>query len=303
MRVLVVEDEPRLAEMVRRGLLAEGFVVELTHTGPGGPIASVDPIAALLRRVVPERWAYDAIRWKNVRMATAIYTVSRKYPARVRAMLRNAARKRLPAGFDVDTHFTPTYEPWDQRMCFVPDGDFFTAIASGKADVVTDHIEEFTATGLRLRSGEELEADVIVTATGLNMVPLGSIALTVDDEAVQIAERVAYKGMMLDGVPNLAFAMGYTNAPWTLKVDRVSSYVGRLLRFMRQHGDAIGTPRLPFEPMATSPFLDMTSGYFERSRDSMPLQGDRAPWRLQQHYGKDSVLYLGPINDEGLEFA
>jgi len=187
------------------------------------PIASVDPIAALLRRVVPERRAYDAIRWKNVCMATAIYTVSRKYPARVRAMLRNAARKRLPAGFDVDTHFTPTYEPWDQRMCFVPDGDFFTAIASGKADVVTDHIEEFTATGLRLRSGEELEADVIVTATGLNMVPLGGIALTVDDEAVQIAERVAYKGMMLDGVPNLAFAMGYTNAPWTLKVDRVSS--------------------------------------------------------------------------------
>ncbi len=265
-------------------------------------IAEGDPIADLLRKVLPERRAYDAIRWKNVRMATALYTISRKYPARVRALLRKAALKRLPAGFDVDTHFSPAYEPWDQRMCFVPDGDFFAAIRSGKADVVTDHIETFTETGIRLRSGAELEADVVVTATGLNLLPLGGIKLTVDGEAVVISERVAYKGMMLEGVPNLAFAMGYTNAPWTLKVDLVSSYLGRLLGFMGQNGDAVVTPRLPSRPMATSPFIDMTSGYFERSRASMPLQGDAAPWRLQQHYIKDSALYLGPINDEGLEF-
>ncbi len=285
-------------------LAAAGAQVTMLQRSPSYLMAipAGDRTAALLRRMLPQRWAHAAIRRKNVQKATALFTLSRKHPARVRALLRTATQKRLPAGFDVDTHFNPAYEPWDQRMCFVPDGDFFAAIGSGKAGVVTDHIEEFTETGLRLRSGAELDTDVIVTATGLNMVPLGGIPLTVDDEAVMLGERVAYKGMMLEGVPNLAFAMGYTNASWTLKVDRVSSYVGRLIRFMGERGDAIVTPRLPAEPMATSPFLDMTSGYFERARTTMPLQGDRAPWRLQQHYGKDSGLYRGPSNDEGLEF-
>ncbi len=266
------------------------------------PIGAADPITDLLRRVLSERRAYDAIRWKNVKIATLIYTVSRRYPARVRSLLRKTAIKRLPDGFDVDTHFTPTYQPWDQRMCFVPDGDFFAAIRSGTADVVTDHIEAFTENGLRLRSGAELEADVIVTATGLHLLPFGGIPLTVDGEAVTIPERVAYKAMMLEGVPNLAFAIGYTNAPWTLKVDLVSSYVARLLSHMKRTGFAIVTPRVPSTPMATSPLIDMTSGYFERSRSTLPLQGDAAPWRLQQHYGKDSALFLGPLDTEGLEF-
>ena len=267
------------------------------------PFPAADPIAGLLRKVLPAERAYRAIRWKNVRMSTAIYQFSRKLPARVRALLRKLAVARLPEGFDVDTHFKPTYEPWDQRMCLVPEGDFFSAIRAGKADVVTDHLEAFTATGLRLRSGAELDADVVVTATGLNLLPLGGVELTVDGERVEIHERVAYKGMMLDGVPNLAFALGYTNASWTLKVDLVSAYVSRMLHSMRRDGYAVVTPRLPAEQMDTTPFIDMTSGYFERSRASLPLQGDRAPWRLQQHYLKDSPLFGEPADDEALEFA
>jgi monooxygenase len=261
-----------------------------------------DPLDDLLRKVLPERRAQAAIRWKNIRMSTAVYQLCQKYPARMRKMLRDGAAKRLPVGYDVDTHFNPAYDPWDQRMCMVPDGDFFQAIRSGKADVVTDHIEAFTETGIRLRSGASLEADVIVAATGLNLLPLGGIGLTVDGEAVSVPERVAYKGMMLEGVPNLAFAIGYTNASWTLKVDLVSAYVSRMLRFMAERGYASVTPRLPPEPMATSPFIDMTSGYFERARHLLPRQGERAPWRLRQHYFKDAGLYRGPIDEKNLQF-
>ncbi|HVA60192.1 MAG TPA: NAD(P)/FAD-dependent oxidoreductase [Mycobacteriales bacterium] len=266
------------------------------------PLPAEDPIARLLRKVLPAHRAYAAVRWKNVRIATAVYGFCRRHPDRARAMLRRMAVKRLPPGFDVDTHFNPTYAPWDQRMCLVPQGDFFAAIASGRAEVVTDHIDAFTARGLRLRSGREIAADVVVTATGLNLLPLGGIELTLDGEPVRIPERVAYKGMMLDGVPNLAFALGYTNASWTLKVDLVSAYVARLLRFMTHNGYASVTPRLPPEPMRTTPFIDMTSGYFERSRGLLPRQGDHAPWRLQQHYGKDSGLFLGPVDAAELEF-
>lgn len=261
-----------------------------------------DPIADLLRKVLPERQAYKAVRWKNARMGTAIYNFCRRHPARARAVLQNAAAKRLPAGYDLGTHFTPAYEPWDQRMCLIPDGDFFAAIKAGKADVVTDHIEEFTPTGLRLRSGAQLEADVVVTATGLNLLPLGAIDLTVDGETVVVPQRIAYKGMMLDAVPNMAFAIGYTNASWTLKVDLVSSYVSRLMRFMSENGYATVTPRLPSDPMATAPLIDMTSGYFERSRATLPRQGDRAPWRLRQHYFKDAALFRGSVDAKDLEF-
>ena len=262
---------------------------------------NADPIADLLRKLLPAGRAYRAIRWKNARTATLIYQLCRRYPARARAALQRGAARQLPDGFDVATHFTPAYDPWDQRMCLVPDGDFFAAIKSGKAAVVTDHIEEFNATGIRLRSGAQLDADVIITATGLNLLPLGGIGLSLDGTPVRVPQRVAYKGMMLEGVPNMAFAIGYTNASWTLKVDLVAGYVVRTLRQMRDRGYAVVTPRVS-GAMTKSPFIDMSSGYFERSRDTLPLQGDRAPWRLRQHYFKDSRLFRGPVDRKELDF-
>ncbi|HET9897821.1 MAG TPA: NAD(P)/FAD-dependent oxidoreductase [Streptosporangiaceae bacterium] len=264
---------------------------------------NADPIGDLLRKLLPQRRAYAAIRWKNARTAIFIYGFCRKYPARARRMLQNGAARQLPEGYDIATHFTPAYEPWDQRMCLVPDGDFFAAIKRGDADVVTGHIEEFTPEGIKLRSGAELEADVIITATGLNLLPLGGLGLKVDGAQAPVPERVAYKGMMLDGIPNLAFAIGYTNASWTLKVDLVASYVVRVLLLMRAQGFAVVTPRLPAEGLATSPFIDMSSGYFERSRASLPLQGDRAPWRLWQQYFKDATLFKGPVDQKNLEYS
>ena len=262
-----------------------------------------DVVAEWLAKVLPRRAAYAAARWKNIKLATAVYQICQRYPERAKAFLQGGVRRRLPAGYDVDTHFTPTYGPWDQRMCLVPDADLFKAISAGDAEVVTDHIETFTASGLRLKSGRELEADIVVTATGLNLHPLGGIELAVDGEPVRIPEHVVYKGMMLDGVPNLAFALGYTNASWTLKVDMVSAYFARLLRYMRRAGSEVVVPRLPRTPMVKVPYIEMTSGYFERSRALLPLQGEAAPWRLRQHYAKDAKLLRGPVDDGALEFS
>jgi monooxygenase len=302
-RVVVVGSGATAVTLVP-ALAKAGARVTMLQRSPSFVMAlpARDLLAGVLRRVLPARQAYAAVRWKNVRLATALYQLCRKYPVRMRALLRKGAVRRLPAGFDVDLHFNPSYDPWDQRLCLVPDGDFFRAIGSGAADVVTDRIEAFTPTGLRLGSGAHLDADVIVTATGLNLLPLGGIELSVDGEPVAIPERVAYKTMMLDGVPNLAFALGYTNASWTLKVDLVSSYVARLIAAMRRDGHAIVTARLPAEPMTTAPFIEMTSGYFQRALGTLPLQGDRAPWRLRQHYVKDARLFQDPLADEELEF-
>jgi cation diffusion facilitator CzcD-associated flavoprotein CzcO len=302
-RVVVIGSGATAVTLVP-ALAEAGAQVTMLQRSPSYVLAlpARDPIATVLRRVLPERRAYAAVRWKNARIATAIYRLCQAHPARARAVLREGVRKRLPDGFDVDKHFNPAYEPWDQRMCLVPDDDFFRAIRSGRAGVVTDHVEAFTPGGLRLRSGAELAADIIITATGLNLQPLGGIELTVDGQPVRVREHVAYKGMMLAGVPNMAFAMGYTNASWTLKVDLVAAWVTRLLQFMAGRGYAVVTPRLPTGPMATSSFINMTSGYFERSRDLLPLQGDRAPWRLQQHYFRDAALFRAPVDEQELEF-
>jgi monooxygenase len=262
---------------------------------------NTDPVADLLRKLLPARAAYRAIRWKNARTATLIYELCRKYPDRARGVLQKGAARQLPDGYDVGTHFTPAYQPWDQRMCLVPDGDFFAAIKSGQASVVTDHIQEFNQAGIALRSGAQLDADVIITATGLNLLPLGGIGISLDGEPVAVPERVAYQGMMLEGVPNLAFAIGYTNASWTLKVDLVAGYVVRVLRQMQSGGYAVVTPQVTGS-MAKSPFIDMSSGYFARSRATLPLQGDRAPWRLRQHYFKDARLFRGPVDQKELRF-
>ncbi len=267
------------------------------------PLPAADPIAGVLRKVLPADKAYRATRWKNVRTSTAVYEFCQRRPERAKKILRSLAVKRLPAGFDVDKHFTPTYDPWDQRMCLVPDGDFFKAVKRGKAQIVTDHIEAFEPRGLRLCSGELLEADVVISATGLELKALGGVPLSLDGRPVVHAEHVVYKGMMLDGVPNLAFAMGYTNASWTLKVDLVSSYVSRVIALMRRRGQDVVTPRLPGAPMERTPFIKMSSGYFDRVRDTLPTQGTAAPWRLVENYRKDATMFLGPVDDGVLDYA
>jgi monooxygenase len=263
-----------------------------------------DPIAVLLRGLLPDRAAYSAVRWKNVILALGLFKLSRRAPRLMRRLLRRGVERRLPAGYEIDTHFKPRYEPWDQRMCFVPDGDMFDAISAGDASIVTGQIETFTETGLRLTDGTELAADVIVTATGLNLMALGGIELVVDGHPVELAETVGYKGMMLSGVPNLTLTLGYTNASWTLKADLVSEYVCRLLNHMRSRGYTTCMPVAPDPSLPTEPFLDLKSGYVQRSIHMLPRQGATAPWRLNQNYPLDvRLLRHGPLEDAGIEFS
>ena len=262
-----------------------------------------DPLAGRLRRVLPARLVHPVIRWKNVLVTTLIYQLSRRAPDLMKGLIRKGAIRRLPAGYDVDTHFGPLYNPWDQRLCLVPDGDLFKAIAAGRVSVVTDRIATFTESGLRLASGAELEADVVVTATGLNMLALGGIRLVVDGREIVVAETLTYKGLMLTGVPNLAMAMGYTNASWTLKAELICRYVCRLLDHMDANGYVQCTPRAPDGPVATAPLLDLTSNYVLRAAAAFPKQGPEAPWRVHQNYLRDvRTLRFGPV-DDGMEFS
>lgn len=260
-----------------------------------------DAIANALRRVLPDRLAYRMTRWKNVLLGQFFYRQMRRHPNAAKTRLIGWVRDRLGDAADVERHFTPRYDPWDQRLCLVPDGDLFDAITDGRAGVVTDTIETFTEDGIRLASGETLPADIVVTATGLKLKMLGGIALTVDGHAADPAKALTYKGMMFSDIPNLAIAFGYTNASWTLKADLTSAYVCRLLRHMRATGAVQATPRIG-AAVEQEAFLDFTSGYVQRAKDILPQQGTRAPWRLDQNYLKDVwTLRYGPIDDE-MEF-
>jgi cation diffusion facilitator CzcD-associated flavoprotein CzcO len=262
-----------------------------------------DPIANRLRRMLGGRRAYPLIRWKNVALGTLIYRLSRRRPGMVKSMLRKAAARQLPSGYDIDTHFGPRYQPWDQRLCIAPDGDLFTAIRRGHASVVTDRIAEFTGTGLRLESGAELDADIVVTATGLRLLALGGMRLVVDGREVALPDTMAYKGMMLSGVPNFAFTVGYTNASWTLKADLVSEYVVRLLRYLDGRGYDWCVPTNDDPSLTTRPLLDFQAGYVLRSVHEFPRAGSRPPWRLGMSYAHDVVkLRYGRINDGTLRF-
>jgi len=262
-----------------------------------------DPVAKALRRFLPARLVYPIVRWKNVLITMLVFQLSRRRPSVMKAMIRKGLEQRLPAGYDIDTHFKPRYNPWDQRMCLVPDGDLFDAIRAGSASIATDQIETFTEKGIKLASGAELEADLIVSATGLNLVPLGGIAIAVDGEAVELPETLTYKGMMLSGVPNLAFAVGYTNASWTLKCELTCEYVCRLLNHMDERGYAACTPRKD-PPVPAEPLIDFSSGYVLRAIDQFPRQGSKAPWRLYQNYARDLVLLrFGPIEDDAVDFT
>ena len=263
-----------------------------------------DPIAKLLRRFLPNKVVYPIVRWKNVLLTTLFFQLSRRRPRLIKGLIRKGVERQLPAGYDIDKHFRPRYNPWDQRMCLVPDGDLFEALGRGDASIVTDRISTFTEKGIELESGEQLDADVIVTATGLNLVPVGGMGITVDGRDVELSETVGYKGMMFSGVPNLAVALGYTNASWTLKCDLTCEYVCRLLNHMDEHGYAQAMPLEPDPSEPRHPMIDFNSGYVVRSIHKFPKQGDRAPWRLYQNYARDILmLRRGELDDEGIEFS
>jgi monooxygenase len=262
-----------------------------------------DPIANVMRRVLPEGLAHRAVRWKNVLIMMALYQLSQRRPKLVRKLMRAGAKRALPAGYDVDTHFNPRYRPWDQRLCFVPDNDLFEALSSGRADIVTDQIRTFTDTGIELESGRVLEGDIVITATGLNLLAIGGMELSVDGREVDLAQTLTYRGMMLGGVPNMAMAIGYTNASWTLKCDLICQYVTRLLNHMDARGYTQATPRPPADPGETEPLLNLNSGYVLRSLDRFPRQGPDAPWRIHQNYLRDIALIRRGDIEERMEFA
>jgi monooxygenase len=265
---------------------------------------SRDSIAHWLQRRLPLGLADKIVRWKNVLLGIFFFSRARKRPARVREAILNLVRESLPPGYDVERHFSPSYNPWDQRLCLIPDGDLFEAMKAGTVSIVTDTIDRFTATGIALASGDELPADIVVTATGLNVRLLGGIALLVDGEPVDVADRHSYKGMMLSDVPNLALSFGYTNASWTLKCDLTSRYVCRLLNHMDRRGFDICIPRLPQGEMERQPMLDFSSGYVRRAQAALPAQGPRHPWRVHQNYLKDLVtLSLRGVDDSAMHFG
>jgi monooxygenase len=267
-------------------------------------LPALDPLAGLLGRVLPTRLAYPVVRWKNVLLSLAIYRFSRRRPAAMRRLIRRQLEHRLPGGFDIDAHFTPRYEPWDQRMCVACDGDFFDAIGAGRASIVTDRIETFTEAGLALVSGSELEADLIVTATGLEMVPLGGIRLSVDGSDVELGKALMFRGMQLSGVPNLAFAFGYANQSWTLGTDLTSEHVCRLLEHMDSRGYATCTPRNRDPSITGVPAAYLTSGYVLRAIDRFPRHGSRAPWQREQNYVRNRrSMRRASLDDPTLEFS
>ncbi len=263
-----------------------------------------DAIANFLRRLLPAKLAYAMVRWKNVMLAMLIFYLSRRRPRLVKGMIRAGVQKELGPGFDIDTHFRPKYNPWDQRLCLVPDADLFKSMREGRASVVTDQIETFTEKGLKLKSGKELEADLVVTATGLNLLALGGMQIVVDGKAIELPKTMGYKGMMLSGVPNLAIALGYTNASWTLKCDLTCEYMCRLLNYMERRGYQQCTPRNRDPSITAEPFIDFSSGYVQRSIHLFPKQGSRAPWRLYQNYALDIMtLRFGKLDDGAMEFS
>jgi cation diffusion facilitator CzcD-associated flavoprotein CzcO len=260
---------------------------------------SEDALANRMRRWLPARLAYALTRWKQILLGMYFYGLCQRKPDKVQSLLLDGVRACLGPDYDVDKHFKPRYRPWEQRLCLVPDGDFFLAVRSHKASVVTDQFGSFTATGLKLKSGEELTADLVVTATGLELKVLGGVQLSVDGKPVDLAQSVSYRAMMYSGVPNLAVSMGYTNASWTLKSDLTCEYVCRLLNHMRKRGLRQCTPTLKDASMPLEPWSDFSSGYVQRSAHLFPKRGTVAPWQLKQNYIHDWVTLRHSRVDDG----
>ena len=263
---------------------------------------AVDKVANGLRKLLGDKASYGLVRWRNVLIQQFYFQLARKRPEYMKTFLRKELQKELPPDYEIDRHFKPSYNPWDQRLCLVPDADLFACIREGTVEVVTDTIETFTETGLKLASGRELEADVVVAATGLKLQLLSDVAFAVDGERRNLSETMTYKGMMFGDVPNLSYSFGYTNASWTLKADLTSGYLCRLLNHMRATNTQVALPRREAD-VREVPFLDFTSGYVQRALKVLPKQGDRAPWKLHQNYARDMAsLKLGKVEDGVMEF-
>lgn len=263
-----------------------------------------DAIANWLRRCLPAKIAYGIARWKNVLRGMLFFNLARSHPERIKKIIRDGVLQALGPDYDIDRHFAPRYNPWDQRMCLVPDGDLFEALKAHRASVVTDRIETFTEKGIKLQSGQELEADLIVTATGLNMQMLGGMQVSVEGRKVDVASKLTYKGMMYSDIPNLAASFGYTNASWTLKVDLTCEYLCRLLNHMEANGYRYCVPRNNDPSLGTAPWIDFSSGYVQRALNVLPKQGTRSPWRLHQNYALDLfALKYGAVDDGVMEFS
>ena len=265
---------------------------------------AIDGIADWLRNNLPAKLAYSLVRLKNVSVGMLFYRMTRTQPAKVKAKLLDGVRAELGPDYDVARHFTPSYNPWDQRLCLVPDADLFASIKSGQASVETDQIETFTAGGIKLKSGKELPADVIVTATGLKLIALGGMTVSVDGVAVKPADCLSYKGMMFSNVPNLAVSFGYINASWTLRSDLIAYYVGRILNHMKATGTAVATPVPKADVVAERLAMDLSSGYVQRGADALPKSGNRAPWKVTANYALDTMeLRFGKVADGELVFT
>lgn len=267
-------------------------------------VPAFDKVSAVLQKVLPARWVYGLARWRNIRLQRLIYKASKRWPQRVRAWLLSHVEQQLGSGAAMH-HFTPRYSPWDERLCAVPDGDLFKVIREGKASVVTDHIETFTETGIRLKSGKTLDADIIITATGLQLQSLGGMEVQVDGQPRSAGSLMTYKGVLMQDVPNIANLFGYTNAPWTLKVDLAAGYICRLLKHMDSHGYEVVTPRAPAGEMLDESVMDsLQSGYVKRGQSGLPRQGRGLPWRVLHSFEADSkMLGKQPIDDPALEFV
>ncbi|WP_245567522.1 flavin-containing monooxygenase [Nocardia vinacea] len=265
------------------------------------PIPSRDPVTDGLRKLLPEHIAYRMSRTINRTRLAVIYAVSRRYPRFTRRLVRWVNKKALPKGYPVDQHFKPSYDPWHERMCFARDGDLFSAISTGKASVVTDRIARFTERGIELATGDSLDADIVVTATGLQMIPLRAMTLSLDGVPIDVADAVVYKGMMLSGVPNFAFAFGYTNAAWTLKVDLVCEHLCRLIAHLDNHGEHVAVPVANDPTLRLTPMVDFHAGYVRRAAETLPRQGSHGPWSMAMSYRADrDRLVRGPVADPAL---
>ncbi len=262
-----------------------------------------DKLANRMRALFGPKAAYALTRWRNVGWQLFFYNLTQRKPAKIKDRLIGMVRDALGPDYDVGKHFTPRYNPWEQRLCLIPDADLFDSLKSGKADVVTDTIEKFVPAGIQLASGTTLPADIVVTATGLKLNVLGDVKFSMDGQPLELGQQIIYKGMMLGGVPNLTFVFGYTNASWTLKADLTSEFVCRLLNRMAASGTTIAAPVLS-DDIAPEPFLDFSSGYVQRAIEQLPKQGSKAPWKLYQNYAKDAMtLRYGKLDDGTMKFS